>query len=91
MAKVEDVLLLAGVTPGSPSCHASRFAAPVMLFHGTMDQAVEVEQSRLMEDRLRDAGRTVTYMEFPGLDHSLSDSAGRSQMLLAIDGFLRTP
>lgn len=76
------------VSAGSPARHAGRFAAPVMIFHGTMDQAVDVEQSRLMTRRLKDAGHPVTYVEFAGLDHSLADSDARTKMLVAVDGFL---
>ena len=76
------------VSAGSPARHAGRFAAPVMIFHGTMDQAVDVEQSRLMARRMKDAGKPVTYTEFAGLDHSLSDSDARTKMLVAVDGFL---
>ena len=65
-----------------------RFAAPVMLFHGTLDQNVAVGQSRLMEKRLKSAGKPVQYVEFDGLDHSLSDSSARADMLKQIDIFL---
>lgn len=76
------------VRAGSPAQHADSFAAPVMLFHGTLDQNVAVGQSRLMERRLKSAGKPVEYIEFDGLDHSLSDSKARSDMLKRIDTFL---
>lgn len=76
------------VAAGSPARHTDRFAAPVHLFHGTSDQAVDVEQSRLMARRLKDAGKLAGYTEFEGGDHSLSDSAARTRMLTEIDGFL---
>ncbi|MBU1252990.1 MAG: S9 family peptidase [Alphaproteobacteria bacterium] len=76
------------VRAGSPAEHADRFAAPVMLFHGTLDQNVAVGQSRLMEKRLKSAGKPVQYVEFDGLDHSLSDSSARADMLEQIDIFL---
>lgn len=76
------------VKAGSPAQHASEFAVPVMLVHGTLDQNVDVQQSRLMKRRLEDAGKRVRYLEFKDLDHSLSDSAARKQMLIEIDGFL---
>jgi dipeptidyl aminopeptidase/acylaminoacyl peptidase len=41
-----------------------------------------------MEDRLEDAGKPVTYIEFEGLEHGIRDSQARKKMLLAIDGFL---
>ncbi|WP_221773996.1 alpha/beta hydrolase family protein [Novosphingobium flavum] len=74
---------------GSPAEHAARFAAPVMLFHGDLDQNVGVDESRLMEKRLREAGKPVTYVEFAGLDHYLIDAAARTRMLSESDAFLR--
>lgn len=76
------------VALGSPARHADKFASPVMLVHGTMDQNVAVRHSRTMNDRLKDAGKAVTYTEFDGLRHSLNDSAARAKMLAGIDGFL---
>ncbi|OGS55784.1 MAG: peptidase S9 [Erythrobacter sp. RIFCSPHIGHO2_12_FULL_63_10] len=76
------------VKAGSPAQHASEFAAPVMLVHGTFDQNVDVQQSRLMKQRLESAGKRVRYLEFKDLDHSLSDSDARTKMLMEIDGFL---
>ncbi len=78
------------VTEGSPARHVDRFAAPVLLVHGTMDQNVDIGQSRLMADRLREGGKRVEYVEYEGLDHSLSDSKARADMLVKIDAFLRT-
>ncbi|GGA05030.1 peptidase S9 [Blastomonas marina] len=76
------------IEAGSPARHADRFAAPVMLVHGTLDRNVSHNQSRKMEDRLEDAGKPVTYIEFEGLEHGIRDSQARKKMLLAIDGFL---
>lgn len=76
------------VGAGSPAQHVDEFAAPVLLIHGTLDQNVAVVHSRMMEDRLKDAGKPVEYVEFEGLDHSLSDSAARAKMLARIDTFL---
>lgn len=76
------------VAAGSPARHADRFSAPVMLFHGTKDQNVAVRHSKLMNDRLKGAGKQVTYIEFDGLRHSLDDSAARTKMLAEVDTFL---
>lgn len=76
------------ITEGSPSRHADSFAAPVILFHGTYDQNVDVAQSRTMHDRLGDAGRQVKYFEFEGEDHSLDNEQVRYDMLKEIDAFL---
>jgi dipeptidyl aminopeptidase/acylaminoacyl peptidase len=77
------------IAAGSPARHAERIRAPVLLFHGDEDLNVRVGQSRLMRDRLRDAGRPVDYVEFPQLDHQLEDSAARARLLRDSDAFLR--
>lgn len=76
------------IATGSPARHAERFAAPVLLVHGTKDMNVTHNHSRKMEDRLEDAGKPVSYIEFEGLEHSLRDSQARKKMLVAIDAFL---
>lgn len=76
------------VTQGSPAQNAEAFAAPVMMVHGTIDQNVGVRQSRLMKDRLKAAGKQVSYIEFEDLDHQLDSSVARERMLIDIDAFL---
>lgn len=77
------------VRAGSPAQNAGAIKAPVLLFHGDLDQNVSVKESRLMESRLKSAGKTVTYVEFRGLDHQLSDAAARTRLLSESDTFLR--
>jgi len=77
------------IEAGSPARHAAAFHAPVLLFHGDTDTNVNVAQSRLMQDRLKAAGKTVTYVEFSGLDHYLDDTAARTRLLSESDQFLR--
>ena len=79
----------AHVREGSPAQNAAAIKAPVLLFHGTLDQSVGVGESRLMADKLRGAGGTVSYVEFPGLGHQLSSSAARTRLLSESDLFLR--
>jgi dipeptidyl aminopeptidase/acylaminoacyl peptidase len=74
---------------GSPARHAASFKAPVLLFHGDTDLNVGVDESRLMESRLRAAGKPVTYVEFPRLDHQLDDTAARTRLLSESDRFIR--
>lgn len=76
------------VREGSPAQNVEAFAAPVLMYHGTMDQNVEVEQSRYMARRLEGAGKDVTYVEFDGLDHQLDETKARYKMLTEIDAFL---
>jgi dipeptidyl aminopeptidase/acylaminoacyl peptidase len=75
---------------GSPALHADRFVAPVLLFHGDVDQNVDITQSRRMTSRLKDAGKQVELVEFHGLDHYLEDDAARTTLLGKSDAFLRT-
>ncbi len=78
------------VAAGSPARHADQIKVPVLLFHGDRDQNVGVNESRVMADRLKGAGKKVEYVEFKGLTHALDDSAARAQMLDKADAFLRT-
>ena len=74
---------------GSPHQHAAAITAPVLLFHGTNDVTIDVEQSREMADKLKAAGKPCDLVIFDGLEHSLNDSAARTQMLRKSDEFLR--
>jgi dipeptidyl aminopeptidase/acylaminoacyl peptidase len=78
------------VEAGSPARHASAFKAPVLLFHGDHDENVSVDESRLMNSRLKEAGKSVHYIEFPNLDHQIDDATQRPRMLREIAAFLDT-
>jgi dipeptidyl aminopeptidase/acylaminoacyl peptidase len=77
------------VREGSPAQNAASIKAPVLLFHGSMDQNVRIGESRLMASKLRDAGKQVDLVEFPGLTHSLLDRTARIRLLSDSDAFLR--
>jgi dipeptidyl aminopeptidase/acylaminoacyl peptidase len=76
------------VREGSPAQNASAIRAPVLMWHGTLDQNVDIEQSRTMKRALENAGKKVELIEFPGLAHSLTDSASRTAMLNRMAEFL---
>ena len=76
------------VAEGSPARNVASFAAPVLMFHGDLDQNVGITQSRVMTKRLTDAGKQAELVEFKGLDHYLDDSEVRAGMLAKIDTFL---
>jgi dipeptidyl aminopeptidase/acylaminoacyl peptidase len=78
------------IREGSPAQNPETIRAPVLLFHGTVDGNVNVDQSRLMNERLRAAGKQVTLVEFPGLNHGLHDADARTRLLSQSDAFLRT-
>ena len=78
------------VREGSPAQNAGKIKTPVLLFHGDMDLNVAIRQSRMMHDRLKDAGARSELIVYEGLDHQLEDSAARADMLRRTDAFLRT-
>jgi dipeptidyl aminopeptidase/acylaminoacyl peptidase len=77
------------IAEGSPAQHADAIRAPVLMFHGTRDLNVAIDQSRLMDQRLRAAGKTSELIVYPELDHQLDDNAARADMLRRSDAFLR--
>ena len=77
------------VNQGSPAQHADRFRAPVLMFHGVMDSNVLIDQSKLMDSRLKAAGAQSTLVTWDDLDHQLDDSAARAELLRSSDAFLR--
>lgn len=74
---------------GSPAQNAERIRAPVLMFSGDLDMNVDVSHPRLMERKLKAAGKQVTYVEFPGLEHSLVEAGARTRLLADSDAFLR--
>lgn len=74
---------------GSPTRRAASMAAPVLMFHGDLDTNVGIKQSRMMEAKLRDAGKPVTLVTYAGLDHQLDDATARADLLRRSDEFLR--
>lgn len=77
------------VKEGSPAQNVQKIKAPVLLFHGDRDLNVGIGESRLMESKLKGAGKQVELVEFKGLDHQLEDDRARAQMLDKSDTFLR--
>jgi dipeptidyl aminopeptidase/acylaminoacyl peptidase len=74
---------------GSPAQNAGRIKAPVLIFHGDMDLNVGINQSRIMQDKLKAAGARSELIVYPGLDHQLEDGVARTDMLRRSDAFLR--
>ncbi|MDP8984681.1 MAG: S9 family peptidase [Pseudomonadota bacterium] len=79
----------AHVRDGSPARHADKIKVPVLMFHGTLDRNVSINQSRTMDARLEKAGVKHQLVTFEGLDHYLDDSHARAEMLRKSDEFLR--
>jgi dipeptidyl aminopeptidase/acylaminoacyl peptidase len=74
---------------GSPAQNVGKIKVPVLLFHGDMDLNVGINQSRMMQGRLKDAGVQSELVVYDGLDHQLEDSMARADMLRRSDAFLR--
>ncbi len=53
----------------SPCRRAGGLAAPVLLIHGKDDDIVPVEQSKIMRDALKKAGKPVEYLEIKDMGH----------------------
>ncbi|MEO7178497.1 MAG: S9 family peptidase, partial [Allosphingosinicella sp.] len=77
------------IREGSPAQNAAKIKVPVLLFHGDMDLNVGINQSRMMQDRLKVAGAQSELVVYAGLDHQLEDSLARTDMLKRSDAFLR--
>ena len=53
----------------SPVKYVTKDAPPFLIFHGTKDWVVPVEQSRLLAEKLKDVGASVKLVEVPGEGH----------------------
>ena len=77
-----------GLDERSPARIASRGTTPVLLLHGRDDTVVPLEQSRIMADAFRVAGRTHEFVLLEGEDHWLSRAETRQRMLAETVRFL---
>ncbi|WEK45194.1 MAG: prolyl oligopeptidase family serine peptidase [Candidatus Andeanibacterium colombiense] len=73
----------------SPRHFAARADAPILLIHGRDDTVVPFEQSRIMADALKDAGKPYQFVELKSEDHWLSRAETRKQMLEAAVAFVQ--
>jgi dipeptidyl aminopeptidase/acylaminoacyl peptidase len=73
----------------SPIEHIANVSVPVLLIHGRDDTVVPYEQSDVMENALKRAGKSVTLVTLKHEDHWLSHSETRLQMLQATVDFLK--
>jgi dipeptidyl aminopeptidase/acylaminoacyl peptidase len=75
---------------GSPLKRASEIRAPVLLFHGNEDLNVAVDHSRKMTNALKRARKSVEYIEYDDVKHSIYHNDYRIDMLDRIGSFLDT-
>jgi dipeptidyl aminopeptidase/acylaminoacyl peptidase len=72
----------------SPAAHVDQIEAPVLLIHGRDDTVVPLEQSELMANALKRAGKPVELVVQDGADHWLSRGDTRLQTLEATMAFV---
>lgn len=72
----------------SPARLAATVDTPLLLIHGKDDTVVAIEQSRIMAEAMRRAGKPVELIELPGEDHWLSRADTRQRMLTETVRFL---
>ena len=72
----------------SPARLAANVRAPVLLIHGDKDTVVPFEQSQVMADAMKAAGKPVELVTLVNENHYLTRAATRTQMLEALEGFL---
>jgi dipeptidyl aminopeptidase/acylaminoacyl peptidase len=75
---------------GSPLKRASEIRAPVLLFHGDEDVNVRVRHSRKMAKTLERDKKSVEYIEYEDVEHSIRRNGYRVDMLDRIGSFLDT-
>ncbi|HEX7948661.1 MAG TPA: S9 family peptidase [Phenylobacterium sp.] len=72
----------------SPVAHVDKVTIPILLIHGKDDSVVPLEQSQIMADALRKAGKPVELVVEKGEDHWLSRGETRLAMLQATMAFV---
>lgn len=72
----------------SPAAHVDKVDVPLLLIHGRDDTTVPLEQSRIMADAMKSAGRPVEFVTLDSTDHWLSTGETRIAMLKAVVAFL---
>ncbi len=76
------------VKRGSPLKRASEIRAPVLLFHGDKDVNVKIHHSQKMAKALKRAKKSVEYIEYEDIAHSIRRNDYRVAMLDRIGSFL---
>lgn len=77
-----------GLRSVSPVNLAANVRVPILLMHGEEDTVVPIQQSRVMEEALRRAGKNFRFVTLRGDDHWLSAAETRTQMLGELEAFL---
>lgn len=73
----------------SPLNFPEQFSIPLLLVHGDEDLVVPPVQSKLLAQKLKAAGKDVTYIVQPEADHHFSRAEDRLEFLKALEAFLK--
>jgi dipeptidyl aminopeptidase/acylaminoacyl peptidase len=73
----------------SPARQASKIKCPVLLLHGEGDTTVPIEQSEIMADAMKSAGKPVEFIRFAGEDHYMNLADTRIRFLKETEAFLK--
>lgn len=72
----------------SPAKHADKVNVPILLIHGDNDSVVAFEQSQIMANALKKAGKQFEFVRLKSEDHWLSKADTRLQTLQTVVKFL---
>lgn len=78
----------AELSAASPMARLAQWQAPLLLVHAEQDTMVRVQQSRVLADALKAAGKPVTFLRLPSATQSLAHPPDRTQVVQAIDELL---
>jgi acetyl esterase/lipase len=73
----------------SPAEHVSRTSAPFLIFHGTKDPLVPLEQSELLYKTLKKNGVDAKLVKMEGVGHGLGDQKQMMSVVFQTQIFLR--
>jgi dipeptidyl aminopeptidase/acylaminoacyl peptidase len=73
----------------SPARQAAQIKCPVLLMHGEGDTTVPIEQSEMMADAMKSAGKPFEFIRFPGEDHYFNLADTRIRFLSEAEAFLK--
>lgn len=73
---------------GSAARNVDKVRAPILLIHGKRDNVVPIEQSEIMADALKAAGKPFEFVEIETADHHFITADVRIRLLKEMDRFL---
>jgi dipeptidyl aminopeptidase/acylaminoacyl peptidase len=76
------------IRANSPVKLAADLTVPLFLAHGTADQRVHFDQYKRMKSALKKSPAKVTFMDFKGEDHFLSNQENRQRFFKGMEKFL---